>query len=134
MGDPIPYKVDNSGALLDAPAGAIPINLFGAESGGGSSDTLSSPDGSTTAQSGNDGIFAVTASSEGGTGIFRVLDVGGVYSALLTDSEGNPLDSSWSPAGIVTQADLNMRVPLPPASGNFTLQSASGSVSWVASV
>lgn len=33
MGDPIPYVVDASGEAADAPAGAIPIALYGGETG-----------------------------------------------------------------------------------------------------
>lgn len=47
MVDPIPYIVDESGAAGDAPAGAIPIALFGVPGGGGGGGDVASVNGKT---------------------------------------------------------------------------------------
>lgn len=118
------------GVVLIDPETGLPYKAEGGEGGGGGA-SLESEDGDVTATAEDGGTFNVTAVTGSEQGVFRVLNVGGYYSALLTDEDTNPMDSSWSPAGIVVHADLDMRVPAPPATGTHTLTSVDGVVSWV---
>jgi len=129
VSSPIPVVATSSGAASEAPEGAIPLAFYGG--GGGASNQIESLDGSVVAVAGEDEVFKASVTTASGEGIFRILDVGGVLSSLLTDENGNPLDSSWSPAGVVLHHDLDTRTPRPPATGTFVLQSVNGITSWV---
>lgn len=127
MNRPIPLVVQTSGEAVEAPDGAVPVALYGEAHDG---DQITSADGSVVAQAEDSGTFKVIANTGDSQGILRVLQVGGVYSVLATDEDSNPLDSSWSPAGLVTHQDLDMRAPEPPASGTYVLRSTNGVLSW----
>lgn len=120
--------MDPNGIWVPVKAGSTPLPISG---GGGQTPTeIESEDGSVLATTQDGEMFRVSVTTETGEGIFRILDVGGL-SALLTNEAGNPLSSSWSPSGIVVHQDLDIRIPKPPATGTFTLQSENGLVTWV---
>lgn len=114
--------------------------------GGGGGSSIQSADGSSGVVAIDGGYVSVSAASE--TNVTLLL-VGNLDStAALLRGPGNvPLDSSDFPSGIVVHADLaayagaadldnvfttlNERVPAPPLSGTYTLQSVNGVVSWV---
>lgn len=121
--NPIPVTTDGSG-----PSGAIPVTIHGASS---NPSEIRSPDGKVYANAGVEGMFRAEVETENGRGILRILDVGGVLSALLTDEGGNPLSSAWSPSGIVVQQDLDVRAPKPPETGTYVLQAVNGVPTWV---
>lgn len=131
MNNPIPVVVQESGDTGDAPQGSIPLALYGS-SGGGASNEIRSSDGSVTATAQEDEIFRAAVTTANGEGILRILDVGGTLSCLLTNEDSNPLDSSWSPAGVVVHQDLDRKIPNAPSTGTFVLQSVDGVASWVA--
>ena len=120
---PIPLTTDGSG-----PAGAIPVSIYGASS---NPSEIRSPDGMVYANAGDEGMFRTEVETVNGKGILRILDVGGVLSALLTDEDGNPLSSAWSPSGIVVNQDLDVRIPKPPETGTYVLQAVNGIPTWV---
>lgn len=120
--------MDPNGIWVPVKAGSTPLPISGG--GGGVPNEIRSSDDAVKVTAQEDEIFKVSVTTENGEGIFRILDVGGL-SALLTDEATNPLDSSWSPAGIVVHQDLDVRIPKPPLSGTYLLQSVDGSVSWV---
>lgn len=129
MNGPIPFKVAESGELPGAPAGSIPIALYGA--GSSAPDEISSPSGGSTARVEDRGLFKAEVTTPNGQGILRVEDISGTLSALLTDEDNNPLTTDWSPSGIVVHQDLDIRIPKAPLTGNYVLKSADGVVSWV---
>lgn len=129
MNGPIPFKVAEAGGLPGAPAGAIPIALYGA--GSDSADEIASPSGGSTAKVEDRGLFKVEVTTPNGQGILRVEDISGTLSALLTDEDNNPLTTDWSPSGIVVHQDLDIRIPKAPLTGNYVLKSTNGIVSWV---
>lgn len=128
--DPVPFKVVSSGAGGDAPQGAYPIRLYG-ESNASDPSRIESPSGNSVAEVEDRGLFRVEVSTVNGKGIFRVEDIGGVLSALLTNEDGNPLSTDWSPSGVVVHQDLDIRIPKPPLTGNYVLKSQNGIVTWV---
>lgn len=127
--DPVPFKVVSAGTEQDAPEGSYPIHLYG---GGDTSDPtrIESPSGTSIAEVEDRGLFKVEVTTAGGKGIFRVEDIGGVLSALLTNEAGNPLTTDWTPSGVVVHQDLDVRIPKAPATGEYTLTSIDGVVSW----
>lgn len=129
MPEPIPLKAVVTGGITESPEGAIPVALYGQAAG--TPDKTVSPNGNTTVAALDD-MFRVDVELPSGTGTLRILEVGGVISCLLTDSDMNPINSGWSPSGVVVHQDLDMRAPAPPQTGTYTLQAVNGAPTWVA--
>lgn len=118
------------GVVLIDPETGLPYKAEGGGGGGGAQNSLVASDLSVTVAANDGGSFSVSAITGENTGSLMILNPGNGYIAVLADGEG-PLDSSSNPAGIVLHADLDLRVPTPPPSGTYTLQSVDGVVSWV---
>lgn len=131
MANPVPLVVANPGEISEAPPGAVPINLYGAGGSTATGTEIVSANGKVRAVAREDEIFRAEINTASGTGILRLLEVGGVLSCLLTDQDGDPLISDWSPAGVVVHQDLDLRAPEAPATGTYVLQSVNGAATWV---
>lgn len=74
--------------------------------GGGTGNAIQSADGSSGVTASNNGILTLSAAADGKVEVTVISNTNG-HAAIIADAQGNPVDSSIVPSGIVLHADLD---------------------------